>query len=81
MDYSNQIVNLFILMTVKLIISYSCQSCSFINGDINCENFSSFSELTFENVNETVKSISLKPTIQILFDDSLELSSLNFATD
>jgi len=81
MIYSSQIVKLVLLIAIYLVISYDCLPCSFINNEIKCENFNSFSELTFDNVNDEVKSISLKPNIPILLDDSLDLSRLNFATE
>jgi len=81
MSYSSQIVRLVLLIAIYLVISYDCLPCSFINNEIKCENFNSFSELTFDNVNDEVKSISLKPNIPILLDDSLDLSGLNLTSD
>ena len=81
MSCLSQMFNLVILMIVDLLISCHCQPCSFADGEINCENFNRFKELNFENVNDVVKSIRLRPANSILLDESLQFYNLNFTAD
>ncbi len=59
--------------------------CTFYsNADqliVNCDNFTSFSDLKFDSVKDVVQSISLKPSQLTLLDSKLNLYSVNFIDD
>lgn len=75
-------ISLILVIFFGFSICYSYgNTCDFKNQKIECENFQSFNELDFSNVNDSIKEIILKPSEKIILDGSLDLLSLNFTSE
>jgi len=77
-DFDNAITNCRFQQRI-----YECNrpesKCTFINNEIKCNNFTSFSELNFTDVPGTYDSIGLFPNEALNLDSSLNFQTLSFS--